>query len=255
MRVSRPRVMSACLERLRGRYVPEDEDRDRVQPARELPCGEQPEARAQDCAEQDRAPPLGRMLREVVVDVVSAEHHEPDERCLRGRAGPAAAAAGRCADSTISAGSLRSTKAIVDASVTGGARSRDRRSSLAGEFREEQADAERRDHEHEQGPGRRQDECGDVEVADHRLTRSEHDAADDPGHERREDREAEQLQSQVKGERLTPPETKVAQVRASSHSLIQRSIAKTRTRGAEQIVQFTWRAAPRPCPTASGGCC
>src|SRR5688572_15203599 len=43
--------------------------------------------------------------------------------------------------------------------------------------------------------------------------------------------------------------------RGCRQDLIQRSVAKTRSRAAEQIVQFTWRAGPRPCPTVSGGCC
>ena len=79
-----------------------------------------------------------------------------------------------------------------------------------GKLREQQADGERYDHQHEYGAARREDERSDVEVTDHRLARGEYDAAADPGHERRKDREAEQLHEQMKGERLAPVETKVS---------------------------------------------
>ena len=123
------RHASARLERLRGRYVPEDERRDRVQPARELPCGEQPGPRPGLRRAGSRAATRAD-AREVVVDVVSPSitNQMNAAPARKGRASSSSRRKMRV-DSTISAGSLRSTRAIVEASVTGGARSRDRRSS------------------------------------------------------------------------------------------------------------------------------
>ena len=79
-----PRHARTALERLRRRGAFEDEDRHRVQPARELPGGEQPVGGNQDDRDHFRALPLGRVLGEVVVDVVSIEHREPHQaRCSK----------------------------------------------------------------------------------------------------------------------------------------------------------------------------
>jgi hypothetical protein len=93
--------------------------------------------------------------------------------------------------------------------VTGGRDRVPRDPALAGELREHQARGECRDHEHEDAAARRQHERGDVEIADHRFARSEHDALGEPANDWREDRESEQLHEEMKCERLAPTSAQI----------------------------------------------
>ena len=123
------------------------------------------------------------MLGEVVVDVVPAEHREPDDACRREK--------GQGEDHEPQEHPHREPQQPrqpahhePDGRGSGDGTTGNRVTgdvAVAREFRQQQRDGERRDHEHEGRAGRREDESRDVEVADHRLARGEHDAASNPG--------------------------------------------------------------------------
>ena len=108
-------------------------------------------------------------------------------------------------------GSRGNTNATVDVTLTRPPRDRmTRDEGLTRERRERQPQRERRHDQHEYAPRRRQNEARDVVVADHRLACREHDPFGEPAHDRREDRDAEQLDEQMKSERLAPPGPQIA---------------------------------------------